>query len=239
VERSSRGLVRFTDQDLSSRSWATPVLCIPRSAGFTGDVVPRRACHTGSYASPITPPPRSSMPYHSKLTFASLSSKRVYAGNLPVERSEGSFPGHHKKKIQPPPPYAKGSRPCGSTKFSAKMLNRSLMAAPRCARARCAGANALAGSSVTRNHCAIPLLIEWVPGKIHGPVVACPAKAASQTAQHSLNLTLKSEDSPPQHLPFCCPSCLFGNTGGRSVDRSLGFGRPLCANCRRIPLDRV
>jgi hypothetical protein len=118
------------------------------------------------------------------------------------------------KKIQPPPPYMKGSRPCGSTKFSAKKPNRSLMAAPRCARARCAGANALAGSSVTRNHCAIPLLIEWVPGKIHGPVVACPAKAASQTAQHSLNLTLKSEDSPPQHLPFCCPvACLAIRAG--------------------------
>jgi hypothetical protein len=45
------------------------------------------------------------------------------------------------KKIQPPPPYVKGSRPCGSTKFSAEMLNRSLMAAPRCARARCAAIN--------------------------------------------------------------------------------------------------
>jgi hypothetical protein len=137
------------------------------------------------------------------------------------------------KKIQPPPPYAKGSRPCGSTKFSAEMLNRSLMAAPPCARARRAGANALAGSSITRNHRAFPLLIEWVPGKIHGPVIACPAKAASQTAQHLLNLTLKSEDSPPLHLPFCCPSCLFGN--GREKCRP--ESRVWQASLRKLPPD--
>jgi hypothetical protein len=94
-------------------------------------------------------------------------------------------------------------------KIFSETLNRFLMAAPRCARARCAGVNTVSVDRQLRQSEVIekfPYSLCVSPERFPVAVVACPARQCP-TVQHLQNLILKKaegnlSDSLPRRLPL-------------------------------------
>ena len=127
-------------------------------------------------------------------------------------------------------------------KICSETLNRSLMAAQRCARARCAGANTVGVDRQLRQseslrssptHCGSPERF---------PVASSPARQGSVHDGSTLTEPNRQESTGQSLRFFATPpplaACL-SSTCGRSVKQSPECGRLLCAECRRGPLDRV
>ena len=148
-----------------------------------------------------------------------------------------------RKKNPTTSPLREGVEALRQHKIFSETLNRFLMAAPRCARARCAGVNTVSVDRQLRQSEVIekfPYSLCVSPERFPVAVFDCPARQCP-TVQHLQNLILKKaegnlSDSLPRRLPLLldCQAPV-----GEASSKVPECGRLLCANCRRIPLDRV